>query len=282
MSQYGETFNISNNHQIDIKAKLDSLLSKNTEIEVNNDQVEAKLDVIETSNQAIKTAVEILDNAVSGNEFQCDVVSSVLPTGASDSSKQDEIKVKLDTLETSNQAIKTAVEILDNAVSGNEFQCDVVSSVLPTGASDSSKQDEIKVKLDTLETSNQAIKTAVEGTLTVSAPAVTKSSSTPISSQSVNGQSDFTSAEIDINTAKNISILAESSDTANSHEIDIEVSNSSGGTYYPTSHSGFFISGKCHILVNNIPYRYIKVKVKNGDSAVGNSADFTVHLLQSN
>ena len=43
--------------------------------------------------------------------------------------------------------IKTAVEILDNTVSGNELQCDIVSSALPTGAATLAKQDEIKDKI---------------------------------------------------------------------------------------------------------------------------------------
>jgi hypothetical protein len=37
--------------------------------------------------------------------------------------------------ETTLDAIKTSVQLLDNAVSGNELQVDVVSSALPTGAS---------------------------------------------------------------------------------------------------------------------------------------------------
>lgn len=37
--------------------------------------------------------------------------------------------------------IKTALEILDNIVSGNEAQVDVITSALPSGASTSAKQD---------------------------------------------------------------------------------------------------------------------------------------------
>jgi hypothetical protein len=35
------------------------------------------------------------------------------------------------------------------------------------------------------------------------------------------------------------------------------------------------------LLVNDIPYKFIKLKVKNADSGVGNSANFTLHLLDS-
>jgi hypothetical protein len=41
MSKYGETHDIFNNHHNETKAKLDSLLAKNTEIHVSNDGVEA-------------------------------------------------------------------------------------------------------------------------------------------------------------------------------------------------------------------------------------------------
>ena len=49
MSKYGETHDIFNTHHLETKAKLDSILSKNTQIEVNNDGVEAKLDASNSS-----------------------------------------------------------------------------------------------------------------------------------------------------------------------------------------------------------------------------------------
>lgn len=52
-------------------------------------------------------------------------------------------------------SIKTAVEILDNAISGSEMQVDVVTSALPSGASTSANQS-------TGNTSLAAIQTAVE------------------------------------------------------------------------------------------------------------------------
>lgn len=50
-----------------------------------------------------------LDGAIAGTEVQVDIVSSALPTGAATSAKQD-------TQITAEQAIQTAVELLDNAV----------------------------------------------------------------------------------------------------------------------------------------------------------------------
>jgi len=55
-------------------AVLDSILTKNTEID-------AVLDTIKVDTEAIETAVELLDNAISGSEMQVDVVGS-LPAGS--------------------------------------------------------------------------------------------------------------------------------------------------------------------------------------------------------
>lgn len=49
----------------------------------------------------------------------------------------------LDDIALDTEAIKTAVEIIDNAIAGTEMQVDVVTSALPTGASTSAKQDDI-------------------------------------------------------------------------------------------------------------------------------------------
>lgn len=87
------------------------------------------------------TALQLLDNAISGSEMQVDIVSSALPTGAATAANQstiighvDGIEALLTTIDADTDAIKTAVEIIDNAISGSEMQVDVVGS-LPAGAS---------------------------------------------------------------------------------------------------------------------------------------------------
>lgn len=96
---------------------------------------------------------------------------------------------RLHTLDQNSAAIKTAVETLDNAISGNEMQVDVVT--MPTVAvTQSGTWDEIGINdsgnsitvdgtvtanlgatdnavLDDIAADTEAIKTAVEGTLTV-------------------------------------------------------------------------------------------------------------------
>lgn len=68
--------------------------------------------VLEQNSAAIKAALEILDNIVSGNEAQVDIIT--MPT----------------VTETNSNDIKTALQILDNIVSGNEAQVDIIT--MPT------------------------------------------------------------------------------------------------------------------------------------------------------
>ena len=289
-SKYGETHDIFNTHHLETKAKLDSLLANNDGVEglltagnVNHNSIDSKITACDTgavvvSSSALPSgagteAKQDVANAslasVDSKLTACDtgavvVSSSALPSGASVSSKQDVANASLASVDSKLTACDTGAVV-------------VSSSALPSGAAVSSKQDEIKALIT-------ATNTALAGTLSVSGSiggTLTKTASTPVNAEAINGQSDYTSAEIDINTARHFTIFGSSSDTANSHEVDVLVSNVSGGTYYETSHSGYYLEGNFHLLVSHMPYRYIKVKVKNGDP-VSNSADFTIHLVHSN
>ena len=297
-SKYGETHDIFNTHHLETKAKLDSLLAKNTEIEVNNDGVETLLTNGNVNHASLDGKV------VACNTGAVVVSSSALPNGAGTEAKQDVANASLSSVDGKVVACNTGAVVVSSSalpsgasteakqdannasnasIDGKITACNtgavvVSSSALPSGASDSAKQDEIKTLIT-------ATNSALAGTLTVSGSiggTLTKTASIPVNAQGINGQSDYTSAEIDINTARHFTIFGSSSDTANSHEVDILVSNVSGGTYYETSHSGYYLAGNFHLLVSHMPYRYIKVKVKNADTAVGNSADFTIHLVHSN
>ena len=246
MSKYGEVHDIFNQHHIQTKAKLDEILSKNSEIDVNTDELETKID---TGNASLAS---FDGKVVACNTGAVVVSSSALPTGAASESSLSAFSAKV--------------------VACNTGAVAVASSALPSGAADSAKQDDIKVLI-------AATNTALAGTISVSAPAITKSSSTPLNAQSINGLSDHTSAEFDVSAFKNLSLIGSSSDVINSHEVDLLVSNVSGGTFFKTSHSGYFFEGAYHVLVSNHPYKFVKVKVKNADSAVGNTATFTVHAL---
>src|SRR3990167_6318331 len=63
----------------------------------------------------------------------------------------------LDDIALDTEAIKTAVEILDNAISGAEMQVDVVTSALPSGASTAANQTTIIGHVDGIETTLSTI-----------------------------------------------------------------------------------------------------------------------------
>jgi hypothetical protein len=86
---------------------------------------------------AVKTAVEIIDNAISGNEMQVDIVSSALPSGAA--------------TETTLLAIEADTTSLAGCVSGSEVQVDVVSSALPSGAATETTLGAVKTSVELID-----------------------------------------------------------------------------------------------------------------------------------
>jgi len=70
----------------------------------------------------------------SSGQLQVDILTSALPSGAATAANQatiighvDGIEALLTTIDADTDAIKTAVEIIDNAISGSEMQVDIVS-----------------------------------------------------------------------------------------------------------------------------------------------------------
>jgi len=92
------------------------------------------------------------------------VDSSALPTGAATSALQT-------TGNSSLADIKTAVEIIDNAISGTEMQVDIVSSALPTGAATETTLDAIKTAVELLD--NAVSGTELQVDIVASLPAGT-------------------------------------------------------------------------------------------------------------
>ena len=280
MSIYGERFHITDSRLASLQAAL---------VAADTGAV-----VVASSVLPAGASSEASLSALSAKVTACDtgsvvVASSSLPAGASSEATLSALNTKVTACDTGAVVVASSSlpagassEATLAGLSAKVVSCDtgavvVASSALPSGASDSAKQDEIKTLIT-------ATNTALAGTLSVSAPAPVKSASTPIGSgalEAIYGQSTYESAEIDLGTARHISFFGNSSDTTNYHEVDLLVSDSSGGVFYKTAHSGFYSEGDVHVLVANVPYRYVKLRVKNGDSDVGNSADFRLHLLTS-
>jgi len=151
------------------------------------DQTQLMSDVKDNT-AAIKTAVELLDNAVDGNEIQVDIVSSALPSGAATEATLSALNAKVTACDTgavvvSSSALPTgaATESSLSSVDGKITACDtgavvVSSSALPSGAATEStlaatesgvaaldtRLTTTNSKLDTLETSLTAIETSVQ------------------------------------------------------------------------------------------------------------------------
>lgn len=111
----------------------------------------SNLNTTEASASSIKTAVELIDDAVYVDDADWTDSTSkhVLVGGLYQSTPQtitdgDVGPIELDStgkiIESNSAAIKTAVETIDNAISGSEMQVDVVTSALPSGASTLAEQ----------------------------------------------------------------------------------------------------------------------------------------------
>ena len=118
-----------------------------------------------TALSAIKTAVEVLDNCVSGSEFQVDVVSSALPSGAS-------TETTLAAAEAHLGNIDTGVDVLEACVGSNKVNVNISSGNI-SGFATQTTLASVLAKNTEIETSANAIQSAVEGTLTVGSHAVT-------------------------------------------------------------------------------------------------------------
>ncbi len=91
--------------------------------------------------------------------LQVDTLSSALPTGAATAANQatiighvDGIEGLLTTIDADTGAIKTAIELLDNAIDGSQMQVDVVAA-LPSGTNTIGK---VEVVGDVAENANAA------------------------------------------------------------------------------------------------------------------------------
>lgn len=150
-------------------------------VDTDGDATLIDLDGLLTS---IKTAVELIDNAISGSEMQVDVIAA-LPAGTNAIGKlaansgvdigdvdvtsvpadpfganadaavaagaAGSVQAKLRLVTSQLDSIKTAVELLDNAISGAEMQVDVVTSALPSGAATEATLGSIKTAVELLD-----------------------------------------------------------------------------------------------------------------------------------
>ena len=119
------------------------------------DQTQLMSDVKDNT-AAIKTAVELLDNAVDGNEIQVDIVSSALPSGAATEATLSALNAKVTACDTG------AVVVSSSALpSGAATESTLAATESGVAALDT-RLTTTNSKLDTLETSLTAIETSVQ------------------------------------------------------------------------------------------------------------------------
>ena len=163
---------------------LEQLLNKTTKVDLNTDSLELTVGgKYDTGSRGLSNGdiVPVSINA-SGETI---VALSAIDNAVLDAMVIDlaAMEVLLTAIDADTNSIKTAVEILDNAISGNEMQVDVVAS-LPAGANtiggviiaagsaaigtvalsatDNAVLDTIDAVLDTIKIDTEAIETATE------------------------------------------------------------------------------------------------------------------------
>lgn len=94
---------------------------------------------VELSDKQIKKITDGMSVSVATSSGSSGYVKDVSGTQINPATEE-----KQDTANTALSAIKTAVEIIDNAVSGSEIQVDVLTSALPSGASTETTQLNIR------------------------------------------------------------------------------------------------------------------------------------------
>ncbi len=128
---------------------LDGVEGKLDAIETTNNACQVLLGTIDADTGAIKTAVEILDNAISGNEMQVDIVSSALPSGAATQTTLASILAKNTEIETTNNANQVLLGTIDS-------DTDAIKTASEACATDLAALEVLSTaantKLDTIET----------------------------------------------------------------------------------------------------------------------------------
>ena len=212
---------------------LDNILTKNGEIETTNNACQVLLGTIDADTGAIKTAVEILDNAISGNEMQCDIVSlPALPTGSNtigtvNLSATD--NAVLDSILTKNTEIDTVLDTINGKVTACNTGAVVISSGAVTAtlsATDNAVLDTIDAVLDTIKVDTEAIETAVE---LLSANVGTAGEW--LSSASI-GDDNYGASVLDVSAYSKVRLMGKANSDIGMSGIPVLGSQTSGGTYY--------------------------------------------------
>lgn len=186
-------------------------------------------------------------------------------------------------LETNSAAIKAAVELIDNAIAGNEMQVDVITSALPTGAATAANQTTGNASLASLETKIgevqasptantlldrlKQIYTVLTGTLTVAVGSALPAGANAIGKLAANsgvdiGDVDITSIAAGTNNIGDVDIapktlLYASGSASSSGDNSLIVAPGAGAIYIST------------LFIQNTTTTATTALIKNGATEIG-------------
>ena len=192
---------------------------------------------------AIQTACELLDNCVGGTEFQCDVISSALPSGASSEATLASVDGKITTCNTGAVVVS--------------------SSALPAGASSEATLASVDGKITTCDTGNCTVVNRGENNL----------QATSLYSNGSLAVSTF-STSIDMNVSgdfhyRNLTIYGKMSTGARLH---LAFSSDDTNFYIHPDYAGVHNDGSNNNFCwkyEDVPARY--VRVYNDDTSVASA-----------
>ena len=242
-----------------LKVDSDGKLSvKDSVVEASLTSMEAKMDVDNAVFDLMKTKLDEIevsaDALILANHVDLVALENSLTA----------MEVKQDTQITHLSEIEGAVESLEGCIGSSKVNVNISSGNI-SGFATEAKQDDMEVSLN-------AIQAAVEGTVSVSAPAVTTTSSILKNAVSVATATTETSASIDLNDVKKMSIFGSLNDTTGN--IVIEVSHDNTTFYEKTDDSVYINSLFFFNKEIEVSARYIRFKYQN-DSGV--ASVWTLH-----
>ena len=269
-SIYGERHDIFVGLHTNSNTKLDALLAKNTEIDLNTDTIEATLDAslvkqtnLETLITSTNSKIDIFDAVLDASLVKQTNLETLI---TSTNSKIDTFDAVLDASLVKQTNIETLITTLDGVADNQLTKLTEIDTAIDTIDAVLDASLVKQTNNETLLTANQALLTSILAKL-----APVKSHTTIFNNVTINNTIS-TSAAIDVRTVKHIAFSGTSSDSG-SYTTLVLASTDSAGTYIEVG-SGLFGGGLLALpSFSDVAYKYLKVSI-NKDS-VGD-ADFTI------
>jgi len=266
----------------------------------------AVLDDIAQKLGDIETAVQILDNAISGNEMQVDVISMPSTTvsgtvtanlSATDNAVLDAIATDLAALEVLQTSTNSKIDTFDAVLDASLVKQTNIETLITTL---DGVQDNVLTKITNNETLLTAIDSDTNNIKNSTASMVTDLAAlevlntsilakiqptrdvvTIFNNASLGADATLPSSEIDMLNFRHIRIVGFSDEDDKTGQVQIWGSTSSGGTYFDMGFSSANYSSSVILVptIENIPVRYIKLVVTD---QTGGSSNLNVYGFRLN